>query len=399
MKIENLKRPLSDSAQDVISYIKSNLSNYENQWFALNQAAIVAITDFKGKIQHVNDTFCEISKYSEEELVGEDHSILNSGYHDKFFFLDLWQTILNGDVWRGEIKNKAKDGTYYWVQTTIVPFFDDLGKITQFISIRFNITSQKNLELSLDEKVKQRTKELSKLNDEQQIIMTRLNKQNAYLEQILGIMSHDLRSPVASIQGLTYLIDKSGLNDKAKMLMSKIDIVAEQMGNSIEEIMEVSMILQEEKMDLQPMRIEDSFFKAKSDLTGLILQTDAQVTYDFSQCQEITYKKSYMDSIMLNLLSNAIKYRKKDEEAVIHVSTTKNNDGVTLLVKDNGLGLDLNKVGHKIFGLQQTFHNLNNSRGYGLYLIKTQVDVMGGSISVDSQVGVGSTFKLDLGKV
>jgi len=142
------------------------------------RAAIVATTDVTGRIAYVNDTFCRISGYSREELIGQDHRIVNSAYHPKEFIRELWRTIASGRVWHGEIRNRAKDGHHYWVDTTIVPFLNEHGKPYQYIAIRSDITARKAAEDQLA----------------QQAALARMG-------QMAAVMAHEVRNPLAGIKG------------------------------------------------------------------------------------------------------------------------------------------------------------------------------------------------------
>lgn len=150
--------------------LKQSLKELSDYKYALDESSIVAITNQKGIIKYVNENFCKISKYSLDELIGQDHKIVNSGYHSKEFIGDLWKTITNCKIWRGEIKNKAKDGTYYWVDTTIIPFINENGKPYQYLSIRRDITNRKEVEeklIELNNQLEQRVAERTKESENQ----------------------------------------------------------------------------------------------------------------------------------------------------------------------------------------------------------------------------------------
>src|SRR5258706_336206 len=151
-----ISRDITES-KHIEENLRKSLKEVADYKYALDESSIVAITDQKGIIKYANDNFCKISKYSAKELIGQDHRIINSGHHPKEFIRDLWITIANGKIWKGELKNKAKDGSIYWVDTTIVPFLDDKGKPYQYVAIRADITERKQAEDDIKNTLKEIT--------------------------------------------------------------------------------------------------------------------------------------------------------------------------------------------------------------------------------------------------
>src|ERR1700722_785198 len=197
LRSEIAERKLAEQAlKNSIAVSDQVLKELADQKFALDQHAIVAVTDVKGTITYVNDKFCSISQYSKSELIGQNHRILNSGHHPKEFFQQMYHAIVNGKVWHGEIKNRAKEGSIYWVDTTIVPFAGAGGKPRQYVAIRADITERKRAEEALREQAQILDSAQVFVRDmESRIVFWPRGAEKLYgftPEEALGILSHDL---------------------------------------------------------------------------------------------------------------------------------------------------------------------------------------------------------------
>lgn len=359
--------------EELLKKIKE-ISDYK---YALDESSIVAITNQKGIITHVNDNFCKISKYSREELIGKDHRIINSSHHPKEFIKDLWTTIANGKVWKGELKNKAKDGSAYWVDTTIVPFLNERGKPYQYVAIRSDISERKRGEERIAK------------------ILLDIEHQNTQLVDFCNIVSHNLRSPLINISMLIEFLETCDEEEERTKILSKLKPVVNHLNTIFDELVESLQIKQDSEIDLTPVDLMKTINTILMVFETQINQCNANVKVDLEETI-VTYSQKYVDSILTNLVSNALKYKSPNRLLTLDVKTYYDDKGLVLSVADNGLGIDLNRHKNSMFKIRKVFHVHPDSRGFGLFITKTQVDAMGGEIWVDSLPDVGSTFYIRL---
>jgi PAS domain S-box-containing protein len=351
------------------------LSQYK---YALDEASMVEITDTKGITLHVNENKCRISGYTKEELIGEDYHMVNSNYHPKEFMANLWETISSGKIWKGEFRNKAKNGRIYWVESTIVPFINDEGKVYQYMAIKNDITSLKIIE----EERKEHSEQLEAVNKE--------------LESFSYSVSHDLRAPLRAVDGYALMLeeDYDGILDtEGKRLLAVIRQNALYMGNLIDDLLNFSQLGRKElKTALVNMT---DLVQGIANEIGKTKKHNATIT--IGQLHKVMADKSLMECVWVNLLSNAIKYSAKKENPAIEISSKKENNVVIFSIKDNGAGFEMEYV-DKLFGVFQRLHTAEEFEGTGVGLATAQriIHKHGGKISADAEVGKGATFNFSL---
>ena len=369
------------SRKETEENLEKTLKEISDYKYALDESSIVAITDQKGVIKYANHNFCKISKFSYEELIGQDHRIINSGYHPKEFIRILWTTIANGKIWRGELKNKAKDGTYYWVDTTIVPFLNDNGKPYQYVAIRADITQRKQGE----EYIKTLNEELEK----------RVKERTEEIESFSYSVSHDLRAPLRAVHGYSKILEedyKDILDTEGKRLLGEVQHNAKKMGVLIDDLLSFSRLGRKE--------VEKSFIDMNKLIEVALKEIDqnihnAEIIYEDIHPAMADY--ALILHVMINLLSNAVKYSSKKDKPLVKIQSRAGNGEVLYSICDNGVGFEMEYV-HKLFGVFQRLHSSEEfpGTGVGLAIVQRIIHKHKGRIWAESKPGEGATFYFTL---
>ena len=368
-----LNNIISDLSETRLS-LQNTILELIQQKDALDQHAIVSIADEFGSIINVNDKFCEISGYSREELIGNNHRMLKSDMHPKEFYQELWSTISQGDIWHGKICNQGKDGSHYWVQSTISPFFDTNGKPYQYVSIRTDITEL------LESKI-----EAEKANRAKNIF--------------IASMSHELRTPMNAIIGFAQLLEM-------KLKGSELESI-----NEIKKSGDYLLVLLNEILDLsnleigtvQPSleKIDINTFVSESLLSVQDMAKNKNIKIHLKTEEDssiyIIADRLRLKQALLNYLTNAIKFNKDNGNVLVSIKLIDSSK-CRILVKDSGQGISKDKsstIFNPFTKLDQHI-GLTEGSGIGLAITKRIVEMMNGKVGVESEEGIGSTFWIEL---
>ncbi len=403
------------------------LNNLEHQKHALDAHAIVSVADLDGNITYVNERFCLISGYSREELLGANHRIVNSGHHSPEFFRELWDTIAAGKVWHGQICNRAKDGSISWVESTLVPLLDLSGKPHHYISIRTEITEQKEasekilrLNASLEEQVQElhsQREELRQSNEELEEKAEQLALTSKYKSEFLSNMSHELRTPLNSLLILSQLLaenDEHNLSEQQIEYAKTIQGAGKDLLALINDILDLSKI----ESGTVTLDLDDvSFVNVREQVERAFRHVAQSRSLGFGvELAPGLPLSLYTDSqrlqqVMKNLLSNAFKFTEKGQVSLrivpVESGWSVDHDGLNraevvigFYVTDTGIGLPTTKQKIIFEAFQQA--DTGTARRYGgtglgLSISREIVRLLGGELRlVESEPGKGSTFVLYL---
>jgi PAS domain S-box-containing protein len=333
----------------------------------------LCIAGYDGYFVKINPAFVELLGYSEEELgsklisefIYEEDRELTAAHRDKL--------KRNVPLVNFENRYVCKSGELVWLHWTSIPVEHE-----QLIyAIAKDVTGKKELE-------NERISHLSQLSEV-----------NEKLKRLNYTTSHDLRSPVNNLVSLVDLIDLTKIEDRKTLeILRFIRLSAEGLKTSLNAFVDAFKQYNSSCDKLEEVRFHTTLKKVQNSIGTLIQKSGAEFHLDFSGLESVQFNTAYMESIFLNLITNSMKYSRPDVSPVISIIANQKNGEQTLTYSDNGLGFDMEKVGHLIFNLNQRFHGNEDSKGVGLYLVYNYVTSLGGSINVDSKVNEGTTFTI-----
>jgi PAS domain S-box-containing protein len=368
--------------------------------FALDQSTIVAITDQRGIINYVNDEFCRIAKFSRSDLLGQDHRIINSGFHPKDFIRELWTTIASGKVWKGELRNRASDGTIYWVDTTIVPFLNSDGNPYQYVAIRHDITQLKLAE----DQIRRQAAELQRA------------AQLSLIGELAAGLAHEIKNPLAGIQGgVDILIRRRDTNDPEREALEGMRQEVQRIDSTVRALLDrarprLVSVRASSLTNIVRRAVNLAHAQLINSATG-----ERSVRLEFDPPADpitIPIDPEQIEDAVLNLIINAIEAADGDGTVTIRVARPEDDcseagssteefawsagefgEEAIVEVSDNGRGIseeDLKRIFNPFFTTRP------GGTGLGLPAVRRIARAHGGRVEVSSSPGKGSTFRICL---
>lgn len=359
--------------------------------FAVDQHSILAITDTRGTILDVNNLFCEISGYSRSELIGKNHRILNSGNQPKTYWKEMYRTIATGHPWRDQIRNRAKDGSLYWVDTTIVPIMDSNHKPKNYIAVRTDITHEKGMQAKLENYSSELEATVNERTSDLLIAKNEAEQANAEKSRFLANMSHELRTPMHAIISFSKLALKLSETEKVRGYLDRIYTSGQRLTGLVDNLLDLSK-LEAGKMELlfSENNLTSISLECIDSLSSLITEKDIQIDItDHVQCIG-EFDDKLITQVIINLVSNAIKF--SEEGAGIKITlndSIENEDGNRLIefkITDSGIGIPDDELGRVFDSFVQSTKTRTDSGGTGLGLpiCKEIINLHHGSIWAES---------------
>ena len=343
--------------------MSDSLRSLDEIRYALDQSAIVAATDQRGSITYVNDKFCEISQYSREELIGQDHRIVNSGHHSKEFMRELWHTIARGQIWRGEIRNQRKDGAFYWVDTTIVPFLDGNGKPRQYLAIRYDITARKAAETLLRE----------------QAALARIG-------QLAAVVAHEVRNPLAGLRAGLQIIDRRVHEPRDHSVIAAMIQRIDELNEKVSDL-----LLYARPRPPKPQSVDLAVLM--HDVASSAEMSTGRQGSSILVSGEHVHAQADPDMLraaLLNLTLNACQASPNQE---VEIRVTGHNATCRVAVCDRGSGIRPEIV-DRVF--EPFFTTRVNGTGLGLAIVKRLIELQDGSVRLADREGGGTIAEITL---
>lgn len=339
----------------------------------------IIVADPNGKTVWANKAYLDLTGFSLNDIVGHTPGFLSKGPETDQHTTDIMrEAIQQKKSIKVTILNYKKNKEKYWYDLNINPVFNKQNTLINYIGIGRDVTIRKEKELELNK------------------LLEVTNDQNNKLFNFAHIISHNIRSHSSN---LSMVLEVMKDTDDIEEKISYIDLFEEatdKLSQTIEFLNEIITIQKSTNVEKKEIRLKDEIEKTKNTLSLIIKESKITVKDSIPEDLTLCVIPAYLESILLNLFTNAIKYKSPDRTTILEIGYEVNEQHTIISFKDNGLGINLEKNGHKIFGMYKTFHGNSDARGIGLFITKNQIEAMKGKIEVESEVGVGSTFKIYL---